>query len=757
MALDTSLISYYKLDESSGNATDSVGSNTLTNNNSVTYSTGKINNGANFVRASSQYLSKVDDTSLDLSANMSVSFWLNLSSLPGTNETQGLVTKDNTYGIYYQDSAGTKRFGMFSVLSSSYTFHTFNTTLSTSTFYHVTWTKSGTTSSLYINGILVSSGSATATMDNTTGSFFLGLGDGAGEYLNGQLDEVAIWSRALSADEVSQIFNSGRGNSYPFTATPPLYGGVAYYKLDETTGNAVDSIGGNTATNTNVTYAAGKINNGAVFNGSSAKLAIGSTSTLQLTTAVSIASWFKMSSSSAGIIYSKDSEALGGYLGYGIYANIPSTGNLRMRVRTGSGATFSDLDTTGKSYNDNTFHLVVAVYNAGVQKVYVDGTLVSTGGSGSSIYWATPQVPNIGVSSISDNWFNGLIDETSIFSRELSQTEITALYNSGLGNQYPFSFTPSLTTDVITNLDIDSVTVNGTVISDNGATVSERGFVYSNTTNPTIVTGTKVIVAGTIGSYSSDITGLLKNNTYYLKAYATNSFGTAYGAEVIFTTLGLDADTFYKNINGIEGQTYSVSCNVTGTTGTVTVKLGTTGTSQVINAGAGITTFQGTYGGLTGLIFEKSDLFDGTVDDVMWVLITGSAILDWTLNSLTNIFPINSAVKFKRVEDKNLTRFDLYRYLDVMFKDLDGYVTLTVSKEANDTTTNTAKTFVVGNTGTSPSPFVKKRVSMLQKGQAILIQFSNNKLNETFTICQFSLTGTQDSPRLYKLSKIISM
>lgn len=48
MSLSTNLISYWKLDETSGNAVDSVGSNTLTNNNSVSFSTALINNGANF-------------------------------------------------------------------------------------------------------------------------------------------------------------------------------------------------------------------------------------------------------------------------------------------------------------------------------------------------------------------------------------------------------------------------------------------------------------------------------------------------------------------------------------------------------------------------------------------------------------------------------------------------------------------------------------------------------------------------------------
>jgi hypothetical protein len=756
MALDTSLISYFKLDESSGNAADSVGSNTLTNT-AATYTTGKINNGASFNGSTGKLINSSPTGLPTGDATRTLSFWMYPTSVASTN---GCPINFGTAATAYRDTphiynGGSGTFDI-SISGESYTLPN---TFVVNNWYHIAITNvtGNKTIKTYVNGVLSLSQLFSNSINTLVAGLSVGCEINSTSFFYGLVDEVAIWSRELSADEVSQIFNSGRGNSYPFTATPILYGGVAYYKLDETTGNAIDSIGGNTGVNTNVTYAVGKINNGAVFNGSSSKLVlpnIGVSGSIARTwsawintTTISVQQCLFTSGVDSPLTL------------FSAYINTATSGNGGIYIYL-SGEDYY----AASLISINTWHNVSIVYDGGELStstihLYVDGvskTLTQNGSSGGALN-TTNSGYKIGL-DVGDLWsFNGKIDEQGIFNRALSQVEITALYNSGLGNQYPFSFTPTLTTDVITNLDITSVTANGTVISDNGATVSERGFVYSNTTNPTIVTGTKVVVAGTTGSYSYDVTGLLKNNTYYLKAYATNSFGTAYGAEVVFTTLNLDADTFYKNINGIEGQTYSVSCNIGGTVGTVTVKLGTTGTSQVINAGAGVTTFQGTYGGLTGLIFEKSDTFDGTVDDVMWVLITGDAIIDWTLNSLTNIYPINSAVKFKRVEDKNLTRFDLYRYLDVMFKDLDGYVTLTVSKEANDTSTSKSKEFVVGNTGTEVSPFVKKRVSMLQKGQALLIQFSNNKLNETFTICQFSLTGTQDSPRLYKLSKIISV
>lgn len=72
-------------------------------------------------------------------------------------------------------------------------------------------------------------------------------------------------------------------------------GAVAYWRLDESSGNATDSIGGNTGTNSNVTYTTGKINNCAVFNGSSALFSVTTNASLQ-SSVFTYAAWVKTSS-----------------------------------------------------------------------------------------------------------------------------------------------------------------------------------------------------------------------------------------------------------------------------------------------------------------------------------------------------------------------------------------------------------------------------------------------------------------------------
>ena len=86
-----------------------------------------------------------------------------------------------------------------------------------------------------------------------------------------------------------------------------------------------------------------------------------------------------------------------------------------------------------------------------------------------------------------------------------------------------------------TNVFCISATVGGNVTEDGGAEVTERGVVYATTQNPT-TNNTKVTSGIGTGSFTCNLTDLQPNTTYYVRAYAVNSKGTAYGEEVTFTT-----------------------------------------------------------------------------------------------------------------------------------------------------------------------------------------------------------------------------
>ncbi len=93
-----------------------------------------------------------------------------------------------------------------------------------------------------------------------------------------------------------------------------------------------------------------------------------------------------------------------------------------------------------------------------------------------------------------------------------------------------------LTTNSISSITVNSAVSGGDISSDGGSTITERGVVYGTATNPTTANTKVADAGGGTGSYTSNLTGLLDNTTYYVRAYAINGGGTSYGNVQTFTT-----------------------------------------------------------------------------------------------------------------------------------------------------------------------------------------------------------------------------
>lgn len=94
---------------------------------------------------------------------------------------------------------------------------------------------------------------------------------------------------------------------------------------------------------------------------------------------------------------------------------------------------------------------------------------------------------------------------------------------------------PTVITETVTSIVGNIAIVGGEVVSEGQDIIIERGVCYSTSSNPTINDG-KLAIAGTVGAFSYELTGLLNTTLYYVRAYATNSKGTAYGENATFTT-----------------------------------------------------------------------------------------------------------------------------------------------------------------------------------------------------------------------------
>ena len=104
-------------------------------------------------------------------------------------------------------------------------------------------------------------------------------------------------------------------------------------------------------------------------------------------------------------------------------------------------------------------------------------------------------------------------------------------------NPIPTAQTPVLTTQAVSIITDVSAVCGGYISAQGGSAVTARGVCWSTTQNPTTASNYTTDSSG-VGNFSSNITGLTHNITYYVRAYATNSAGTAYGSDVSFTTIG---------------------------------------------------------------------------------------------------------------------------------------------------------------------------------------------------------------------------
>jgi uncharacterized protein (TIGR02145 family) len=130
----------------------------------------------------------------------------------------------------------------------------------------------------------------------------------------------------------------------------------------------------------------------------------------------------------------------------------------------------------------------------------------------------------------------------------VSQTTMNIHQSNGTVLQIPLNTIDSITYTipnpgnlaVISTLAINNITSTtassgGDISNDGGTLVTQRGVVWSTSPNPTTA-GSSTNDGSGVGAFSSTLSGLSGNTTYYIRAYATNSAGTSYGNELSFTT-----------------------------------------------------------------------------------------------------------------------------------------------------------------------------------------------------------------------------
>ena len=291
---------------------------------------------------------------------------------------------------------------------------------------------------LYINGTQVSTTTNNdgtyVAMENT--SSVLTISKLLTNYSNGKVNDTSLFNSELTQANVSTIFNGGVPND--ISALSPLgYWRAEQVTFDGTNWTLIDQgSGGNNGLSSSMPLTARTSdvplfdNKSFAYDGIADYVDMGNPTSLQITGALSISAWVKINTTNQVCILSKDDVT---NRSHQLWGRIPSDGFPKFVIFNSSVA-YTISGTT--DLNDNQWHHVVAVFTPSTSlKMYIDGTLEGT--NTTSIPSSIDNEPanfEIGRFGFGNYNLNGKVNDTSLFNSELTQANVTEIYNGGISN-----------------------------------------------------------------------------------------------------------------------------------------------------------------------------------------------------------------------------------------------------------------------------------------------------------------------------------
>lgn len=218
--LGDSLVSHFEFEEASGTRVDSHGSNDLIDTNTVTQETGIQGNCADFEVSNSEYLVDTSPSGLPVDGDMAISVWVKMESQADTmipvDGRSGSGGIDRPWALVIT-SAGAIQFSQRNSTNTGWASCTTsaNWITSTGTWYHILVSRDTTAEEVkfYTQGTLRQTISYTGGVRNVTSpQLHVGCQQGTSKYWDGEIDELSIWSKTVTA--ASDLYNSGSGIPY---------------------------------------------------------------------------------------------------------------------------------------------------------------------------------------------------------------------------------------------------------------------------------------------------------------------------------------------------------------------------------------------------------------------------------------------------------------------------------------------------------------------------------------------------------------
>ena len=456
--------------------------------------------------------------SLDDLASYTVSAWIRPESL-GDSSFGRIVDKDNgnangwlffvcTSGVAPTCTSSLRLNHDFTGTDGSWSSANNSITLNQWQHVAVTYSPSATTNDpiFYINGVVsaISSENTPTLSDDTDGVNNLRIGDRSAldRSFDGQIDEVRIYNRILSADEITRLYNlkkpkvvSGINNT----------GLVAYWPLDEGTGTRVEdaSFNTNTGTTTNMAdtdWITGRVGKALYFDGVNNYMSAPSSADLNIGTSnVTFSAWIKppnaVGSFRRAIFTKRDPVTFQQYAFGTGYVDAAGSGVAGKQIgcffyNGGPGLN----TTTAQSYRttndvvDGNWHFVQCVrQNGSAVKFYVDGvsvpvTAIIAGTTNVNSDNTNPLYVGTGTAVV---FMENTLDELRIYKRALSATEIYNLYEGSRATVVNKTRTDKLTNGLVGHWTFDGKDIYGTTALDKTSN-NNRGTL---TNGPTPVIG----------------------------------------------------------------------------------------------------------------------------------------------------------------------------------------------------------------------------------------------------------------------------
>ncbi len=305
-------------------------------------------------------------------------------------------------------------------------------------FHHVAYVRKGTNLAFYIDGTLdVSNNSVGITRINNSANLTAGRSvcvgvDGTSPF-TGQLDEISIYSRALTLGEIQSIYNAASAGKCPAPPPPPACvpppSGLVNWWQGE--GNANDSAGGANGTLQNgASFAPGKVGQAFSFDGVNDYISFGNTVGNFGTNDFTIEYWLKTSTTRIEPVIGK-----WGNCGLSSFFDMRLSGG-KLQLEMASDASGNNVNSrpSNRSVNDGVFHHIAVVRHTTTITMYIDGVLDYTNSTpgitiiNNSADFLAGSGPCVGVDGTQP--YTGLLDELSIYSRALSVGEIQSIYNA---------------------------------------------------------------------------------------------------------------------------------------------------------------------------------------------------------------------------------------------------------------------------------------------------------------------------------------